>query len=215
MNIEIISVHYKTPDYIYEQYKSVRKLYPNIAYRIIDGSDNENTYFLDLEEKDENFKVERFGFNIHHGPGMDYAIKSSTYEFLLILDSDVTLKKDILTPMIKRYSGYAVGRKRIVNALGMQSWEIRLIGKLFPKSFKYMYIQPVCMLINRDAYFQFKPFFKHGSPCIDAMIDIHKKNQTHLLTEFPLEDFMDIKYKGTVQKWGMNIPKWSYIIPRF
>ena len=215
MDVEIISVHYKTPEYIYEQYESVRKFYPDASYRIIDGSDDGNQYFLDLEEKDANLKVERMGYNIHHGPGMDYAIKKSSHPFLLVLDSDIVLKKEILAPMFAKFTGYAVGRKRMVNALGMQNWEIPWIGKYFPKSFKYIYIQPVCMLIKREAYLQFKPFFKHGSPCIDAMIEINKKHRTHLLSEFPIEDYADVKYQGTTQIWGMNIPKWSYLIPRF
>lgn len=214
MNVEIISVHYKTPEYIYAQYKSVRKLYPDIAYRIIDGSDDGNNYFLDLEEKDSNFKVERLGYNIHHGPGMDYAIRKSKYNFLLIIDSDVTLNKDIITPMLEKFSGYAVGRKRMVNALGMQNWEIKWIGKLLPKSFKYTYVHPFCMLINKQSYLQFKPFIKHGSPCIDAMIDINKKRQTNLLAEINVEDFINEKFQGTTKIWGMNIPKWKYVIPR-
>lgn len=214
MDVEIVSVHYKTPEYIYEQYKSVRKFYPEIAYRIIDGSDDGSEYFIDLEKNDLNFTVERLGYNIHHGPGIDYAIKSSSYKFLLILDSDVVLKKDILKPMLDKFTGYAVGRQRMVNALGMQNWEIPWIGKYFPKLFKYIYIQPLCMLIERGAYLQFKPFIKHGSPCIDAMIEINKKHQTNLLSEFPIEDFIDIKYQGTVKVWGMNISKWSYLIPR-
>lgn len=214
MDVEIVSIHYKTPDYIYEQYVSVRRLYPTLAYRIIDGSDDGKIYFLDLEKNDSNFKVERLGYNIHHGPGMDYAIRNSSHEFLLILDSDVTLTKDVLIPMFERFAGYAVGRKRMVNALGMQRGEVSLIDKCFPNSFKYTYIHPLCMLISRKAYLQFKPFFKHGAPCIDAMIDIHKKNQNFLLSEFNVDDFLEIKYQGTAKKWGMNIPKWLYVIPR-
>ena len=54
-NIEIISVHYKTPDLIYNQYKSVRNFYPNLPYRIIDGSDNNVKYFEDIEKNDTLF----------------------------------------------------------------------------------------------------------------------------------------------------------------
>ncbi len=215
MDVEIVSVHYKTPEYIYEQYASVRNLYPDTAYRIIDGSDDGNTYFRDLEEKDSNFTVERLGYNIHHGPGMDFALKSSNHEFLLILDSDVTLTKDVLSPMFQRFTGYAVGRKRMVNKLGIQRGESRLTDKLFPDSFRFTYIHPLCMLISREAYFRFRPFIRHGAPCIDAMLDICRKNQNHLLAEFNVDDFLEIKYQGTAKRWGMNIPKWTYLIPRF
>ena len=45
---------------------------------------------------EKNFNVKRFGYNIHHGPGMDYAIKNSNYEYQLILDSDVSLKSNVI-----------------------------------------------------------------------------------------------------------------------
>ena len=47
--VKIVSVHYKTPDLIYNQYNSVRKFYPEIKYEIIDGSDDGKKYFVDLE----------------------------------------------------------------------------------------------------------------------------------------------------------------------
>ena len=214
-SIEVVSVHYKTPELIYRQYESVRKFYPEIPYRIIDGSDDGVVYFKDLEDKDKNFKVKRFGYNIHHGPGMDYAIRNSEYDFLLILDSDVSLKKPPIETMFEKFRGYSVGRKRVVNAWGRQSWEDGRIGKLFPKMYKYTYIHPVCMLINKKAYLQFKPFIKHGSPCIDAMIDIHKQGKTQLLAHIEVQDFADIEWTGTVKRWGMNVSKISYLIPRF
>ncbi len=214
-NIEIVSVHYKTPELIYRQYKSVREIYPEIPYRIIDGSDNAVVYFEDLEANDPNFKVERMGYNIHHGPGMDYAIRNSEYDFLLILDSDVSLKKDLIEPMMEKFQGYAVGQKRMVSSFGKQPWEDGLIGKLFPKRYKYTYIHPVCMLINKKAYQQFKPFIKHGSPCIDAMLDIHKQKKTHLLCGIEIKEYVEMEWAGTAKRWGMNIPKISYLIPRF
>lgn len=70
--VKIISVHYKTPDFIYKQYESVRKFYPGIRYEIIDGSDNGRKYFVDLQKKDPNFHVQRFRYNIHHGPGIHH-----------------------------------------------------------------------------------------------------------------------------------------------
>ena len=214
-SIEIVSVHYKTPEFIYRQYESIRKMYPEIPYRIIDGSDDGVIYFEDLEAKDKHFKVERLGYNIHHGPGMDYAIRNSDYDFLLIIDSDVSLKKDIIEPMMKEFQGYSVGNKRMVSNLGRQQREEGLMGKLFPKRYKYTYIHPVCMLISKKAYLQFKPFIKHGSPCIDAMIDIYKQNKTEWLAGFEVKDFADMDWNGTAKRWGMNIPKISYLIPRF
>jgi hypothetical protein len=61
------------------------------------------------------------------------------------------------------------------------------------------------MLINKEAYLQFKPFKKHGAPCMDAMIDIYNQNKTNLLSGIIIEDFVDLKIEGTRSKWGMNI----------
>ena len=79
-NIELLSVNYNTPELIYRQYVSIRHyLSETIPIRIIDGSDQKQykNQFLDLERSDENFKVNRIGFNIHHGKGMDFGIKTS------------------------------------------------------------------------------------------------------------------------------------------
>ena len=213
-SIEIVSVHYKTPDLICRQYESVRKIYPEIPYRIIDGSDDGIAYFEDLEATDKHFNVERLRYNIHHGPGMDFAIRNSAYDFLLILDSDVSLKMPLIEMMMENFCGYSVGRKRMVNTLGRQSWEDGWVGKLFPKMYKYIYIHPVCMLIGKEAYLQFKPFIKHGSPCIDAMIDIFRQKKTNLLAGVELDDFITVEWNTTGKRWGMNIPKISYLIPR-
>ena len=201
-NIEIISVHYKTPDYIYEQYKTIRTFYPEVKYQIIDGSDDKQTYFLDLEKNDLNFSVKRFGYNIHHGPGMDYAIKNSKHEFILILDSDVSLKQPIINEMFKVFKGYSVGKKIKINSSGFESWQKTNHGD---KNFIYDYVHPYCMLINKNEYIKHKPFIKHGAPCIESMIDLYNKKLTNLLSNFDIESYVNLKIRGTRSKWGINL----------
>jgi GT2 family glycosyltransferase len=201
-NIEIISVHYKTPEYIYEQYESVRNFYPNINYRVIDGSDNGERYFEDLEKKDVNFVTERFGYNIHHGPGMDYGIKTSNKDYLLIIDSDVTLIKPIIEDMIKEFKGYSVGKLLTLNSSGYEKTQKNYKGD---NNFIYSYIHPYCMLINRNSYLEFKPFIKHGAPCIESMIDIYNKNKINLLSNFNIENYVNLRIRGTCSKWGYNL----------
>jgi GT2 family glycosyltransferase len=201
-NVEIISVHYKTPEYIYEQYESIRKFYPFFKYRIIDGSDDNKKYFQDLESKDNNFIVERKGFNIHHGPGMDYAIKTSKMDYLLILDSDISLKSPPIEEMLNIFKGYSVGKKLIMDSTGHEHPQKpeRPI-----QNFIYEYIHPYCMLISKKRYLDFHPFVKHGSPCIKSMIDIHNKNKQNELVDFDIKKFVNFRTKGTRDKWGLNI----------
>jgi hypothetical protein len=199
---EIVSVHYKTPDYIYAQYNSIRKFYPSIKYRIIDGSDDKKIYFQDLEKKDTNFSVNRFGYNIHHGPGMDHAIKTSNKKFLLILDSDVSLKSPLIDDMLKVFSGYAVGKKIIVNSKGYSSWQTSNDGD---NNFIYEYVHPYCMLVNKEEYNKHSPFVKHGAPCIQSMMDIYNKKLTNMLTNFEIENYVNLVTRGTRKIWGINL----------
>lgn len=200
--IKIVSVHYKTPELIYDQYESVRILYPKTPYEIIDGSDDNKEYFDDLEKMDTNFKVKRFGYNIHHGPGMDYSLRNSMEDLILILDSDVKIKKELISNMINNFTGISVGKKIIMNSDGYEMWQKPNEN---PENFKYPYIHPYCMLINRKKYLNFKPFIKHGSPCIEFMIDVFNNGKSNELMNFPIEEFVDLKIRGTRSKWGINL----------
>lgn len=200
--VKIVSVHYKTPDLIYNQYNSIRKFYPEIKYEIIDGSDDGKKYFVDLEKKDPNFVVRRFGYNIHHGPGMDYAIKNSSEEFLLILDSDVSLKSSLIEPMIKDFTGISKGLRIMINKDGVSSLQS---NRTENQNFSYPYIHPYCMLIDRNKYISFKPFKKHGAPCIDFMMDVYEKGQSDQLIHFDINDYVNLVIRGTRSKWGINL----------
>ena len=200
--VKIVSVHYKTPDLIYNQYNSVRKFYPEIKYEIIDGSDDGKKYFVDLEKKDPNFIVKRFGYNIHHGPGMDYAIKNSSEEFLLILDSDVSLKSSLIEPMIEDFTGISKGLRIMINKDGVSSLQS---NRTENQNFSYPYIHPYCMLIDRNKYISFKPFKKHGAPCIDFMMDVYEKGQSDQLIHFDINDYVNLVIRGTRSKWGINL----------
>ena len=200
--VKIVSVNYKTPDLIYNQYNSVRKFYPEIKYEIIDGSDDGKKYFVDLEKKDPNFVVRRFGYNIHHGPGMDYAIKNSSEEFLLILDSDVSLKSPLIEPMIEDFTGISKGLRIMINKDGVSSLQS---NRTENQNFSYPYIHPYCMLIDRNKYISFKPFKKHGAPCIDFMMDVYEKGQSDQLIHFDINDYVNLVIRGTRSKWGINL----------
>lgn len=200
--VKIVSVNYKTPDLIYNQYNSVRKFYPEIKYEIIDGSDDGKKYFVDLEKKDPNFVVKRFGYNIHHGPGMDYAIKNSSEEFLLILDSDVSLKSPLIEPMIEDFTGISKGLRIMINKDGVSLLQS---NRTENQNFSYPYIHPYCMLIDRNKYISFKPFKKHGAPCIDFMMDVYEKGQSDQLIHFDINDYVNLVIRGTRSKWGINL----------
>jgi hypothetical protein len=200
--VKIISVNYKTPDLIYKQYESVRKFYPNIYYHVVDGSDDNRKYFTDLEKSDSKVFIERFGYNIHHGPGMNHAIKNSKHNFLLVLDSDVTIKKELLNDIFDGFNGIAKGMKIRVNKEGVSSLQS---DRTNDNNFIYPYVHPYCMLINRDEYVKYKPFTKHGAPCLNFMMDVFEKDQSDKLHNFNIEDYVNLITKGTRSRWGINL----------
>ena len=56
-----------------------------------------------------------------------------------------------------------------------------------------------------NEYIKYKPFKKHGAPCIDAMIDLYNNNKTDMLNGVIIEDYVDLKIRGTRSVWGINL----------
>ena len=133
---------------------------------------------------------------------MDYAIKNSSEEFLLILDSDVSLKSTLIEPMIKDFTGISKGLRIIINKDGVSSLQS---NRTENQNFSYPYIHPYCMLIDRNKYISFKPFKKHGAPCIDFMMDVYEKGQSDQLIHFDINDYVNLVIRGTRSKWGINL----------
>jgi len=133
---------------------------------------------------------------------MDYAIRSSDKEFLLIIDSDVSLKKPLIDEMFLNFSGYCVGKRIIINSSGYESWQKTNTGD---RNFIYDYIHPYCMLIKKSEYVKYRPFKKHGAPCIDNMIDIHNNKKQIELSHFNIEDYVNLEIRGTRKIWGIGL----------
>ena len=107
-----------------------------------------------IEKRDEKFSIVYFDFNIHHGPGMDYALRTSKFPYLLIMDSDCwPVKPNLLVDMWKLMENniYGVG-------LVTQKKELKAY----------------CMLLNKKMYLKYPKFVFHGSPLKDSLKKISK-----------------------------------------
>lgn len=153
--IEFISVNYKTPDFIIKQYNLIRKYIGNINIRIIDGSGFVVKQLDMIEQKDENFSIVYFDFNIHHGPGMDYALRTSKFPYLLIMDSDCwPVKPNLLVDMWQLMKDDIYGVAFVItNPLGCKC------------------LKPYCMFLNKQMYLKYPKFVFHGDP----LKDLHKE----------------------------------------
>ena len=193
-------INYKTLKHIKNCVTSFRKFYPNMHLLIIDNSryDSSSEWIYTFAKKDKNISVILNTYNMHHGPSMHKGIVylKDLFDNVLIFDSDIIFyKKDIILDMKKKIND----NKYLCQ--GVMVWVdengINVEGKL-----GIPYIHPLCMLLNIEEYLNYKPFKKHGAPCIDTMKDIQDKNKEILLKEFPVFDYLKHIGRGTVNKTG-------------
>ena len=174
-NCELVSVNYKTPELIKFQYRLVRKYIGNIPIRIIDGSNDRK-----LKQLGRGFRIDRFGYNIHHGPGAEYAVLSSKHKWVLLMDSDRwPVKKGIMDCLkVVDEDTYMVCHKHQGGPT------------------------PFTMLIRTAMYEDFPPFILHGAPFRDVFRKIWR---TDKMKHFPFDRYTNNIVGGTRKKFGLGI----------
>lgn len=197
-DICIICVNYNTPHLIEKLIQS----YYNFGYNkyplyIIDGSDGINlNKCINIYEK-YNINYDMVGYNIHHGPGLDYLIKKLKYNYFLLIDSDAQFIKSGLIEIIypKCLDKYGIGSIKKVDNNGINTNNKNNI----------LYLHPRCALINKKEYLKYNPLIKHGAPFINAMKDIKAKDKTNLLINFNMDEYVLELSRGTVNLFGYNL----------
>lgn len=214
-DIPVITVSYNTPDFIRNLLTSFRAKYPN-PYYIIDGSDPENLEEVrKIASEFKDVEVIGFGYNIHHGPGMSWAIQNLPIKGpVLFLDSDMEIiHGGFLESLAEKLEPgmYGVGGMGYTDRNGFDiSYRENAI----------QYLHPGCMLCNMDVVRQWPLPIKHGAPMIEAMLALHDSGQPDLIgnVEWVLNDvrmgtekiYLDHKGQGTVVKTGgYHLEEWS------
>lgn len=162
--IPIVTVSYNSPELILGLLSSLRQFYPNPVY-VIDGSSPEHQPKVRaVAEQFEDVRFIGFDYNIHHGPGMAWAIQNLPLEGpVLFLDSDiVVLSQGFLEVMQQALQpgDYGVGATIYVNEDG--------IGVEYGDG-AIPYLHPLCMLCNVNVMRQWPMPIKHGAPMMQAM----------------------------------------------
>lgn len=213
-SIPVICVSYNSAELISDLLYSFRKFYDNPIY-IIDGS-HENFYkdIKSVAEKFKNVNFIHFDYNIHHGPGMAWAINNLNLTGrVLFLDSDIfILNNGFLEALNESLDStmYGVGMVNNVNEGGFDvTYEKGAIK----------YLHPACMLCNIDVMRQWPLPLKHGAPMTEAMIALHKAGLSNLLghaswliNDFTLNSekiYIRHDWQGTVSRTGgYHLDEW-------
>jgi len=213
---QIVVVSYNSFQLIEKLITSIRRFYPSNEVHIIEGSDDSVTA-MQIKNSAEiwgHVKVHEFGYNIHHGPGMAWAIDNISLSGpVLFLDSDIEVIsggfiENLLVELKPNF--YGVGFVGFVNELG------------FDISYSYgaiAYLHPPCMLCNIEIMRQWPRPIKHGAPMFSTMKALHEAGKSDLVKNIPwvFNDtegenkriFLDHAGRGTVKATGSyNLDEW-------
>ncbi|MFO1263874.1 MAG: methyltransferase domain-containing protein [Rhodoferax sp.] len=201
--IPIITVSYNSPDLIDVLLTSLRLFYANRVY-VIDGSAPDIVpEIAAVTNKFTNVELIPFHYNIHHGPGMAWAIRNLGLSGpALFLDSDVeVLHPGMLEDLAKQLEPHLYGVGWITHPA--------LIGTDSPEN-RFPYLSPLCMLCNVDVMRQWPLPIKHGAPMITPMIALAESGQSALVhhvdwiendcTHDSVKRFMRHDWQGTVRR---------------
>ncbi|MFY7867792.1 methyltransferase domain-containing protein [Roseateles sp.] len=213
-SLPVVVVSYNSAELLRNLLSSFRRFYKNPVH-VVDGSDAVHLPEIRLALSEfEGVSLHAQGFNIHHGPGMAWAIeKLDLGPRALFLDSDiVVLKPGFIEDLLGRLQpqDYGVGGVAYVNREG---FDIPYAYGAVP------YMHPPCMLCNIDVMKQWPLPIKHGAPMFSAMLALHDAGKSHLLrhVDWTLNDvtpdtrklYLDHIGRGTVTATqGYHLEEW-------
>lgn len=212
--IPIVTVSYNSPELLSHLLASLRRFYPNPVH-VVDGSDAAHVDAIRAAVAPfEGVTLHVQGYNIHHGPGMAWAIQQLPLgPVALFLDSDIIVRRaGFLEAMLAELQPqhYGVGGVAYVNREG---FDIPYAYGAVP------YLHPPCMLCNVEVMRRWPLPIKHGAPMVAPMLALHDAGQSGLLKhlDWVLNDvtpgtdkiYVDHVGRGTVmQTQGYHLEEW-------
>jgi predicted O-linked N-acetylglucosamine transferase (SPINDLY family) len=204
--IPVVTVSYNSPDLIEALLRTLRQFYSNRVY-VIDGSNPDVAEQIRaITDGHDNVEFIPFGYNIHHGPGLAWAINHLGLSGeVLFLDSDVEIIQGGFLESLHgalRPGMYGVGSIQPVNEAGYD----RPDGAV-------RYLHPACMLTNIEVVRQWPMPIKHGAPLIATMLAIHQAGAHELIDSVdwvkedfapkpPKRNYIKHDWQGTVIRTG-------------
>ena len=187
-------------------YESFRRFYPEVPVLVVNGlAGNETTaYVNDLKRTDPNLRLVRFRHNVGHGRGMHVGLQRVKTAYAYVFDSDTRMDAPVLEPFLhaaaERDDFYAIGGVGHVDRRGVDTFRPEA-----QTGVAILYVHPAVMLLNLERYWDYRPFFEHGAPVLDAMLDLHDRGRTDLLVGFPVAEYVFHQWAGTRKVTKMHL----------
>lgn len=178
--IPIVTVSYNAPELLHGLVASLRQFYRNPIYAI-DGSTPDRVDAIRAAVAPfEGVELRVMNHNIHHGPGMAWAIQNLPLQGpVLFMDTDVVVRRAGFIEALLEQLGpedYGVGAVAYVNREGFD----------IPYAYGAIaYLHPPCMLCNVEVMRQWPLPIKHGAPMVAPMQALHDAGKSELLRNVP------------------------------
>lgn len=202
METTAVIVNYGTPDLTRAAVWSLRSLYPSLPIVVVDNAspDDSKARLTTLASEAGGVTVITPSSNLHHGPGLDYALRRVATAWVLTFDSDCVAYR----------GGFLEG----MHALAEEIPETYMVGQLHhvddggfdidaAAGGGHPYVHPKCALVRRDAYVLLPPFERHGAPCLAN--ERAAASEGLVLIDFPVRDFVLHLGEGTVRRFGYGL----------
>ena len=207
---------------------------PDSFVILIDGSTSEIDLVATFATRwpSNRFTMRQFRYNIHHGPGLDFGLKTARlmgYNRAITLDSDIEVKPKAVRgdPGIADIFNSAINLHFKTHPSNINNWlgcghvgtcdELGYTKGLKPESKQSIrYLHPSIAMINITRYLEVKPAILHGAPFIAMCLDAQERNaiavssgkpEGHTLIECREVDArISHKISGTTSIHGYNLP---------
>jgi len=182
MNLCGLVVNHRTYDLTKTFIESYVKFYPDLPMLIIDnGSHDDSAEYIRSLPRTQ-FQIIMNDINYGHGYALDQGIIAVNADLVMCFDSDCEIiKGGFIEPMAKAFEDrnlYAIGMFHLVNKGGIDTFI-----QADPEGKEYPYVHPSTGMYRRSMYLDLPPFRHHGSPCIDNMVEAHRRG--YGVVEFP------------------------------
>lgn len=202
METTAVIINYGTPDLTRAAVWSLRSFYPSLPIVVVDNAspDDSKDRLADLASDAGGVTLMTPGGNLHHGPGLDFALRRVATRWVLTFDSDcVAYRGGFLEGMHalaeSQPTAYMVGQLHHVDGDGFDVAAGATGG--------HRYVHPKCALVRREAYLVLPPFERHGAPCLAN--ERAAASEGLALLDFPVRDYVLHLGEGTVRRFGYGL----------